>query len=72
MKLNIVKKITELFLNRKKNQHVSKITELMFKWSYTVKRDVLESRGHLLNLFKVFQILYNAMDFYEPKLNTGA
>ena len=44
----------------------------MFKWSYTVKRDVLESRGHLLNLFKVFQILYNAMDFYEPKLNTGA
>ena len=34
-------------------------------WSYTVYRDVLESR----QVGRTFIILYNTMDFYEWKLN---
>ena len=48
VKLNIGKKITGLEImtsNRKKILHVSKLIELLFKGdSYTVYRDVLESR----------------------------
>ena len=47
MKLNTVKRIAGLeimTLIQKKIQHVYKLTEVMFKGSYTVNRNVLEDR----------------------------
>ena len=65
VKFNIGKKSNRVRNNDTESSAVFKLIELMFKESYTVFRDILESGQEGWT----FIILYNTKDFYEWKID---
>ena len=77
VKFNIGKKSNRVRNNDIESSTVFKLIELMFKESYTVFRNILESGQEgwtFIILYNTMEgrtviILYNTMDFYEWKIN---